>query len=398
MKKRFVADVDVREKRVIVRVDFNVPLRAGKVESDKRLRASLPTIRHLIQAKARVVLMSHLGRPKGKVNEEMRLAPVAKALGELLGSTVHSCPQCVGPAAEAAVAALKPGEVLLLENLRFHAEEEGNDPTFSKALGALGDVYVNDAFGTAHRAHASTEGITHHISPCVAGFLLKAELDYLHGALDNPRKPFTAVVGGAKVSSKIGVLEHLLSRTDRILIGGAMTHNFLKARGLEIGKSFYEPDSMTLTERLLKEAGDRLVLPEDYVVSDRFDFGAREIGTLSTVAADKIPADCFALDIGPKAVATFSKLIKESKTILWNGPVGVFEIEALATGTNAISEALVAATAHGAVSVIGGGDSAAAIEQAGLEDKVSHVSTGGGASLEFLEGKKLPGVEALDNA
>ncbi len=398
MNKLFVEQLDVRGKRVIVRVDFNVPIRNGRVESDKRLRATLPTVEFLRKNGARIILMTHLGRPKGKVVEEMRTGPVAEALGQLIGAPVRYVRSCVGPEASEAARSLKDGEVLLLENLRFHPEEEGNDAEFSRKLADLAELYVNDAFGTAHRAHASTEGITHHFQQCAAGYLLKAELDYLHGALDNARRPFIAIVGGAKVSSKIGVIRHLLEKTDRILLGGAMTHNFLKAKGLEIGKSMYEADAMNLTEELLKLGGDRLVLPEDYVVSDTFDFKERKVGSLRTVPAAGIPADAFALDIGPTAQAHFRKEVLASKTVLWNGPLGVFEIEALAGGTTAIALALADATAAGAITVVGGGDSSAAIEKAGLEDKVSHVSTGGGASLEFLEGKRLPGVLALTDA
>lgn len=395
MRKLFVEDLKAGGKRVIVRVDFNVPIRNGRVESDKRLRASLPTVRFLRQQGARVILMTHLGRPKGQVVEELRTGPVARALSVLLSAPVGHVPVCVGPEAEAAAAALKDGDVLLLENLRFYPEEEANDAGFAKQLSSLADLYVNDAFGTAHRAHASTEGITHYFKQCAAGHLLKAELDYLHGALDDAARPFIAVVGGAKVSSKMGVIRHLLEKTDRILLGGAMTHNFLKARGLEIGRSVYEPDSMALTEDLLKLGGDRLILPQDYVVSDVFDFKARTAGEVRTVAASAIPADAFALDIGPAAQASFRAQILEARTILWNGPMGVFEIDALAAGTFAVAHALADATAKGAVTVVGGGDSSAAIEKAGLEAKVSHVSTGGGASLEFLEGKHLPGVMAL---
>ena len=398
MNKLFVEQLDVTGKRVIVRVDFNVPIRSGRVESDKRLRACLPTLEFLRGRGARVILMTHLGRPKGQVVEEMRTRPVAEALSVLLGAPVRYVPTCVGPEAEAAAAALKDGEVLLLENLRFHKEEEANDDAFSHQLASLAELYVNDAFGTAHRAHASTEGITHYFKQCAAGFLLKAELDYLHGALDQAARPFVAVVGGAKVSSKIGVIRHLLEKTDRILLGGAMTHNFLKARGQEIGKSVFEADSMALTHELLALGGERLVLPEDYVVSDTFDFKARAVGDLRTVAAGEIPADSYALDIGPEAQAHFRREILASRTVLWNGPVGVFEIESLSTGTFAVARALADATTGGAVTVVGGGDSSAAIEKAGLEEKVSHVSTGGGASLEFLEGKRLPGVMALTDA
>jgi len=302
---------------------------------------------------------------------------------------------CVGPAAEKAVAALAPGGVLLLENLRFHAAEEENDSAFAKQLASLADVYVNDAFGSAHRAHASTEGITKHVRQAASGYLMKKELDYLGEALGNPKRPFVAVIGGSKVSGKIDVIKNLLPRVDKLLIGGGMTYTFFKAQGIETGKSIVENDKLELAKSLLEEAGDKLVLGTDFVVTDKFDFKGRTVGALKTVAKNAIPADWEALDVGPETVATFTKILLDAKTIVWNGPVGVFEVDATAKGTMAVAEALAKATAAGATTIIGGGDSASAVKKAGVANKVSHVSTGGGASLEFLEGKALPGVTAL---
>lgn len=396
-KKLFVEDLNVAGKRVIVRVDFNVPLKGGVVESDKRLRESLPTIKYLKDKGAKVILMSHLGRPDGQRVPDMSLAPVAKALSQLLGSDVKFAEDCVGPAAESAVAALSAGEVLLLENLRFHAAEEENDPAFAKQLAALADVYVNDAFGTAHRAHASTEGITKFVSQAAAGYLMKKELDYLGDALANPRRPFAAIIGGSKISSKIDVIQHLLSSVDHLLIGGGMTYTFLKAQGLEVGKSIVENDKIDFARSLLQVAGDKLVLPEDFVVTDKLDFKGRTVGAVKVVGKTEIPADWEAVDIGPASIEKFSKVLAGAKTVIWNGPVGVFEIDATAKGTITIAEVLAQVTAAGATTIIGGGDSASAVKKAGVANKVSHVSTGGGASLEFLEGKVLPGVAALTN-
>jgi phosphoglycerate kinase len=396
-KKLFVEDLNVTGKRVIVRVDFNVPLKDGKVESDKRLKESLPTIKFLREKNAKVILMSHLGRPDGKRVPDMSLRPVADALAGLLGAPVAFAEDCVGAAAEKAVAALTPGGVLLLENLRFHAEEEENDPAFAKQLAALADVYVNDAFGSAHRAHASTEGITKFVPQAASGFLMKKELDYLGEALGNPKRPFVAVIGGSKVSGKIDVIKNLLPRVDKLLIGGGMTYTFLKAQGLEVGKSIVENDKIDLAKSLLAEAGGKLVLGTDFTVTDKLDFKGRTVGATKTVARDAIPADWEAVDIGPATVAAFTETLLGAKTIVWNGPVGVFEIDATAKGTIAIAEALAKATAAGATTIIGGGDSASAVKKAGVASKVSHVSTGGGASLEYLEGKVLPGVAALTN-
>ncbi len=396
-KKLFVEELDTASKRVIVRVDFNVPLKDGKVESDKRLKESLPTIEYLRKKGAKVILMSHLGRPDGKRVPDMSLRPVADALATLLGAPVAFAEDCVGPAAEKAVAALSPGGVLLLENLRFHAAEEDNDPAFAKQLAALADLYVNDAFGSAHRAHASTEGITKFVPKAASGFLMKKELDYLGGALADPKRPFVAVIGGSKVSSKIDVIKSLLPRVDKLLIGGGMTYTFLKAQGLEVGKSIVENDKLDLARSLMAEAGGKLELGTDFVVTDKLDFKARTVGALKTVARDAIPADWEAVDCGPETIAAFTKVLLGAKTVIWNGPVGVFEIDATAKGTIAVAEALAKATAAGATTIIGGGDSASAVKKAGVANKVSHVSTGGGASLEFLEGKVLPGVAALSD-
>ncbi|MES1165764.1 MAG: phosphoglycerate kinase, partial [Verrucomicrobiota bacterium] len=327
-KKLFVEELDTAGKRVIVRVDFNVPLKDGKVESDKRIKESLPTIEFLRKKGAKVILMSHLGRPDGKRVPEMSLRPVADALSALLGAPVAFADDCVGPAAEQAVAALAPGGVLLLENLRFHAEEEENDPAFAKQLAALADLYVNDAFGSAHRAHASTEGITRFVPQAASGYLMKKELDYLGEALGNPKRPFVAVIGGSKVSSKIDVIKSLLPRVDKLLIGGGMTYTFLKAQGLEVGKSIVENDKLDLARSLMAEAGNKLVLGTDFVVTDKLDFKARTVGALKTVAKDGIPAGWEAVDAGPSTVAAFTEILLGAKTIVWNGPVGVFEIDA----------------------------------------------------------------------
>src|SRR3954469_7308414 len=396
-KKLFVEELDTAGKRVIVRVDFNVPLKDGKVESDKRLKESLPTIEYLRKKGAKVILMSHLGRPDGQRVPDMSLRPVADALAALLGAPVAFADDCVGRAAEKALAVLHPGGVLLLENLRFHAAEEENDPAFAKQLAALADVYVNDAFGSAHRAHASTEGITKFVAQAASGFLMKKELDYLGEALTNPKRPFVAVIGGSKVSGKIDVIRHLLPQVDKLLIGGGMTYTFLKAQGLEVGKSIVENDKLELAKSLLAEAGNKLVLGTDVLVTDKLDFKARTLGATKVVSTQAIPSDWEGVDAGPETVATFRKILLEAKTVIWNGPVGVFEIDGSAKGTIAVAEALAEATAAGATTIIGGGDSASAVKKAGVASKVSHVSTGGGASLEFLEGKVLPGVAALTN-
>ncbi len=404
-----VEDLDLSGKRTLVRVDFNVPLKDGKVDNDKRLRASLPTIKYILDHGASLVLMSHLGRPNGERNEKFSLRPVAGALGELLGQEVKFLDDCVGPAVEKACAALKPGEVVLLENLRFHIEEEGKAKTadggkvkadpekvtaFRASLSKLGDLYVNDAFGTAHRAHSSMVGVD---LPRACGYLLKKEIDFLGDALDDPKKPFVAIIGGAKISGKIDVIEALLPKVDKLIIGGAMMFTFYRAKGLEIGKSLCEDDKVELAKVLIEKGGDKLQLPVDAAITKSVDFGARTMDAVSYVDADAIPSDVISVDIGPKSIALFSDIVKGAKTVVWNGPMGIFEIDESAKGTFAVADALAEATGNGAVSIIGGGDSAAAIEKANLQDKVSHVSTGGGASLEYLEGKALPGVVALSD-
>jgi phosphoglycerate kinase len=393
MDKRTIRDVDVAGKRVLVRVDFNVPLdRDGHVTDATRLREAVPTINYLRERGARVVLMSHLGRPDGQVKESLRLAPVAAELEHLLGAPVRYVHDCVGPEAEAAATALQPSDVLLLENLRFHPEEEQNHPAFSRQLAALGDLYVDDAFGTAHRAHASTEGVTHHL-PAVAGLLMEKELDSFSRILDRPERPLVAIIGGAKVSSKIGVLQHLLGKVDRLIIGGGMANTFLKAQGHEVGRSLVEPDKLDVANDLLrraKDAGVEVVLPVDAIVADRLEGEApRRI-----VPVDAVPTDELIADVGPASVARFAQALEDAKTILWNGPLGVFEIPTFAGGTRALAEVV---GKSGAVTVIGGGDTVAAVEQMGYADRMTHISTGGGASLELLEGRVLPGVAALQD-
>lgn len=396
-EKLFIEDLNVKGKRVIVRVDFNVPLKDGIVENDKRIRAALPTIKYLRDHGARTILMSHLGRPKGQMNESMRMKPAADALSKLISQEVKYVTECVGENVSKAAGELKDGEILLLENLRFHPEEEKNDPEFARSLASLAELYVNDAFGTAHRAHASTEGVTKYIEQCASGYLMKKELDYLGGVIANPKHPFVAILGGAKVSDKIMVIENLLPLVDRIVIGGGMVFTFLKAKGLNIGKSLLEKEKIDTARDLLLRAGDKIMLPDDFMVSSEFDFENRKVGELKTVSAESIPDNSIGLDIGPTSINHFSEYLKKSRTVIWNGPMGVFEIEETARGTFGIAHALAEATDHGATTVIGGGDSASAIKKAGLSDRVSHVSTGGGASLEFLEGKELPGVAALTN-
>ncbi len=396
MDKKTVRDVDVRGKRVLVRVDFNVPLDAERhITDDTRIRASLPTIQYLLDNGAAVILMSHLGRPKGAVNEKYSLAPAAQRLSTLLGRPVQMAPDCVGPQVEAQAKALQPGEVLLLENLRFHKEEEKNDPAFSKQLGSLGEIYVNDAFGSAHRAHASTEGVTHSL-PGVSGFLMEKEINYLGSALENPKRPFASIVGGAKVSDKITVLERLISMVDKLLIGGGMANTFLKAEGYEIGDSLFEEGHVDTAHNLLAKARQRnleLLLPIDVVVADRFDAAANT----KVVDSNQVEPGWRIMDVGPKTIDAFRQALSDVQTVVFNGTLGVAEWPAFAKGTDAIVEALAERTQAGATTIVGGGDSAAAVEQAGAADKMSHVSTGGGASLEFLEGRVLPGVAALQD-
>ena len=390
MNKKTVRDLNVKHKRVLVRVDFNVPLDEKQgITDDTRIVAALPTIRYLLDQGAAVILMSHLGRPKGKPTPEFSLAPAAARLSELLGQPVRLAPDCVGPQVEQIAAALKPGEVLLLENLRFHAEEEKNDPAFAQQLAKLGELYVNDAFGAAHRAHASTEGVAHYL-PAAAGFLMEKELDFLGKALESPERPFVAILGGAKISDKIAVIDNLLGKVDKLLIGGGMANTFLKAKGLNIGESLVEESSLENARNLMARGGDKLLLPVDAVVADRFDNQAQS----QVVSVDKVPAGWRILDIGPASVALFKQVLAPAKTVVWNGPMGVFEFPQFAKGTFALAEEL----AHlKATTIIGGGDSAAAVEKSGLADQMTDISTGGGASLEFLEGRVLPGVAALND-
>ncbi len=393
MAKKTVRDVDVSNKRVLVRVDFNVPLdEEMNITDDSRIRGALSTIRYLLERQAKVVLMSHLGRPKGEVNPKYSLAPAAKRLAELLNQPVAMAKDVIGPDAQAKVKALQPGEVCLLENLRFHKEEEKNDPDYAKQLSAFGDLYVNDAFGTAHRAHASTEGVAHFL-PAVSGFLIEKELQYLGGALEEPKRPFVAMLGGAKVSDKIGVINNLLDKVDTLIIGGGMAYTFQKAQGKEIGKSLLEADKLDYALEMIekaKEKGVNLLLPVDNVAADAF---SNEANT-RVVETGGIPADWMGLDIGPKTIQLFQEAIAGAKTVVWNGPMGVFEMDNFAKGTQAVAKAL---AESGATSIVGGGDSAAAVQQMGYGDRISHISTGGGASLEFLEGLVLPGVAALND-
>jgi phosphoglycerate kinase len=398
MKKLSIDGLEPRGKRVLVRVDFNVPLDdAGEITDDRRIRESLPTIQKLMDRGARVILMSHLGRPKGK-DPKLGLRPVADRLGELLRREVPLAPDSIGPEVHRLLQALGDGAVLLLENLRFHPGEEKNDPKFVDALASLGEIYVNDAFGTAHRAHASTEGVARKLPVRAAGYLLQKELDYLGKALESPKRPFVAIIGGAKISGKIDVIQALLQKVDTLLIGGGMAYTFFKAMGREIGRSIAEPDKVALARKILDEnraaGGKKVLLPVDCVAADRFADDADRI----VVGADAIPADRECLDIGPRTIDLFSGAIRGAKTVVWNGPMGVFEMPSFAAGTLAVARALAECTRDGGITVVGGGDSAAAIAQAGLESQVTHVSTGGGASLEFLEGKKLPGVEVLTDA
>ncbi len=395
MKKLTVEDLELHGKRVLMRVDFNVPLEDGKVANDKRIQAALPTIRYIVEKGGKLILMSHLGRPKGSRVAEMSLKPCVAVLSRLLGKDVAFVDDCIGEAVETAANGLNDGDVLLLENLRYYKEETDNDSGFAGKLAKLGDMYVNDAFGTAHRAHASTEGVTHFIDQCAAGYLMVKELDYLGRVMENPARPFVAILGGAKISGKIDVITNLLPKVDKVIIGGGMAYTFFKARGLEIGRSLLEADKVAYAKEILAQGGDKLVLPVDCMVTDFFDFNARKIGTLKEVSADAIPPDWESLDIGSKSIETFRSVLENAKTVIWNGPMGVFEIDETARGTYAIAELLAQVTAKGATTVIGGGDSASAVNKAGVADKVSHVSTGGGASLEFIEGKTLPGVAAL---
>ncbi|MFQ3679780.1 MAG: phosphoglycerate kinase [Pseudanabaenaceae cyanobacterium] len=400
MPKQNLANLDnsaLQGKKVLVRVDFNVPQdNAGAITDDTRIRAALPTIQHLQQAGAKTILVSHLGRPKG-VDEKLRLNAVAVRLGELLGQPVTKCNDCIGDEVAAAVNALPNGGVVLLENVRFYPEEEKNDPEFAQKLASVAELYVNDAFGTAHRAHASTEGVTKYLRPAVAGFLLAKELQYLSGAIENPKRPLAAIVGGSKVSSKIGVIETLLEKVDKLFLGGGMIFTFFKARGLSVGKSLVEEDKLELAQALEAKAqakGVQLLLPVDVVVADQFAADAAS----QVVSIEAIPDDWMGLDIGPASVQAFQEALQDCQSVIWNGPMGVFEFDKFAVGTEAIARTLAELTAKGATTIIGGGDSVAAVEKARVADRMSHISTGGGASLELLEGKILPGIAALDDA
>ena len=393
MNKKTIRDIDLKGKKAFVRVDFNVPMKDQQITDETRIQAALPTIKELVESGAIVILASHLGRPKGEVVEELRLTPVAKRLSELLGKEVANADESYGEAVKAQISKLSEGDVILLENVRFNAGEEKNDAELAKQYAELADVFVNDAFGAAHRAHASTEGIAHHI-PAVSGLLMQKELDVLGKALSNPDRPFTAIIGGAKVKDKIGVIENLLDKVDNLIIGGGLAYTFVKALGHEVGQSLLEEDKIELAKSYMdkaKEKGVKFYMPVDVTVADDFSNDAN----IKTVSIEEIPSDWEALDIGPKTREIYADVIKSSKLVIWNGPMGVFELDAFATGTKAVAEAL--AESQDTYSVIGGGDSAAAVEKFDLADKMSHISTGGGASLEFMEGKELPGVVALND-
>ncbi len=406
MSKKTLANLspsDVSGKRVLVRVDFNVPLdEQGNITDDTRIRAALPTIQDLTSKGAKVILASHFGRPKGddfasRAVDKFRLTPVAKRLSELLGKPVTKTDDCIGADVTAKVATLANGDVLLLENVRFHKEEEKNDPEFARQLASVADLYVNDAFGTAHRAHASTEGVTKYLSPSVAGFLIEKELQYLQSAIENPQRPLAAIIGGSKVSSKITVIETLLEKVDKLLIGGGMIFTFYKAQGLSVGNSLVEDEFLELAQSLMakaKEKGVDLLLPSDVVVADKFAPDANA----QTVSVSNIPDGWMGLDIGPDSIKLFQSALASCKSVIWNGPMGVFEFDKFAVGTEAIARTLADLTKQGTITIIGGGDSVAAVEKVGVADQMSHISTGGGASLELLEGKELPGIAALDDA
>lgn len=391
INKKSIRDAELSGQRVIMRVDFNVPLdKEGNITDDTRIRAALPSIEHILKQNTKLILMSHLGRPKGQVSEELRLSPVGKRVSELLSKEVIVTRDSIGEETKKIISGMQTGDVALLENLRFYKEEEANDDEFAKALAEYADVYVNDAFGTAHRAHASTEGIAHHL-PGLAGFLMEKEISFLGKLLHAPEKPYVAIIGGAKVSTKIGVLEKLLEKVDVLIIGGGMSYTFLKAKGFEVGHSLVEAEKVSFAFELIKKADERevkLLLPADHLVADKVEETAR----VKTVDTNAIPPDMIGVDIGPKTVRAYKKEIKQARTVLWNGPMGVFEIEKFARGTNQIAKALASSKA---MTVVGGGDSVAAVNKLKLAESISHVSTGGGASLEFLEGKDLPGIQAL---
>lgn len=392
LNKKTMKDIDVKGQRVFVRVDFNVPMADGAITDETRIRAAIPTIEYLVEQGAKVILASHLGRPKGEVKEDMRLTAVGIRLAELMGKPVTKLDESIGQAVEEAVANMQDGDILLLENVRFHAGEEKNDPTLAQQFAQLADIYVNDAFGAAHRAHASTEGIAKHI-PAVSGFLMQKELDVLGKALSNPEHPFTAIIGGAKVKDKIGVIESLLEKVDHLIIGGGLSFTFIKAQGHDIGKSLLEEDKIELAKSFIEKAkakGVQLHMPVDAVVANEFSQDAET----QIVDVDAIPADWMGLDIGPKTAAKYAEVIKNSKLIIWNGPMGVFEMDKFANGTKTVADAMATTAGY---TVIGGGDSAAAVEKFEVADKMDHISTGGGASLELMEGKELPGIVALND-
>ncbi len=395
MAKLTIDDVVLKHKRVLIRVDFNVPLTDDlKVSDDTRIRAALPSIKKVIESGGKAILMSHLGRPKGKIIDSMRMAPVAKRLSELIGKQVATVTDCIGDEVQAAVDQLQDGDIMLLENLRFHSEETDNDPDFAKNLASLGDIYINDAFGTAHRAHASTEGVTKFFDQCAAGYLIQKELKYLGEAIEKPKRPFVAILGGAKISGKIDVIDNLLGKVDALLIGGGMTYTFLKAQDFEIGNSLLEQDKIELAKEVLDKVKINNVnfnLPNDHLIAKEVAEGA----DTKTTKDASIPQGWAGVDIGPKSIEKFKDILKDANTVAWNGPMGVFEINAFAQGTLEIANILAEITSKGAITVVGGGDSVAALAKNNLTDKVSHVSTGGGASLEFLGGIKLPGIEAL---
>jgi phosphoglycerate kinase len=389
MQKKNVRDVSVNGWQVLMRVDFNVPIKNGKVGEDTRIRAALPTIQYLIDQKAMIVLCSHLGRPKGGPDPVFSLAPVAEHLSGLLKKKVAFASDCVGPAAEGVVAELKPGDVAILENTRFHPEEEKNDMAFAQRLAMLGTIYVNDAFGSAHRAHASTEGVAHYL-PGVAGFLMEKEIEFLDKAANDPEHPYIVILGGAKISDKIGVITNLLKKCEKLLIGGGMANTFLKAKGIAVGDSLVEDGSLETAKKIMADAGGKLLLPEDVVVADKFDAAAQS----KTVAVNAVPEGWRILDIGPATVKKYAAALQGAKLVVWNGPMGVFEFPNFAKGTRDLAQAVASC---GAITIVGGGDSVAAVTEAGLADKISHISTGGGASLEFLEGKVLPGIAILQD-
>lgn len=392
MNKKSMRDIDLKGKRVLVREDFNVPMDNGSITDDTRIVAALPTLQYLIEQDAKIIITSHMGRPKGQVDEQLRLAPVAARLSELLGVPVATAREAVGEAVKSQVDQMQPGELLLLENVRFYPGEESNDPVFAKQLAELADVFINDAFGTSHRAHASTEGVAHHL-PAVAGLLMEKELDVLGKALSNPERPFTAIIGGAKVSDKIAVIDNLMNIADNILIGGGLSYTFVKALGFEIGRSLVDNEKIDLALEFLKKAeekGVNFLLPTDYVVTDDFSADANT----QIVNREQIPADWEGIDIGPKTRELYSQVVMESQLVVWNGPMGVFEIEPFSHGTRAVANACAATAGY---TIIGGGDSAAAVEKFELASRMNHISTGGGASLEFMEGKALPGVVALND-